>query len=769
MNVKVEENTHLNGTVMESRAEASKNHFKTQSLSYSDIENHSEVEVKSVSAGISTDMGQNAKNAMGAVASLLGNKQESEHSLTKSAISENIHIETETPENLTALLRDTANANQKVKAFDLEEIRERQEAAKVAGELFSKITGDVAKAFDFEDGSQEKILMHGIAGALAAKMGDGNIATGAAAGASSEWLNSYVADYLKAQTQGLNLEPQQKEKLRQAAQQATALMIGAVAGAVTGGSSETVKQGALASYNAESFNRQLHPDEIQWIEDNAKRFAKEESERLGYQVTEQEAKERLITQAAQEVDFAWLKKIGNTDSQAKSFLNSATSQGDVPPYDNRGTFINENGIRQTMFTANKDEYYSAGKYSEALAKFDKANNGVITKTLQPKVQYDLYAKSLSDGVETTVNGALYTFDNPKKVLSPINFGLANCLKENMCISAGWGMLKDLSGAVKQSGEDILGRNYNLKDVNYLYGKNMVNEIDTIAAVRGGSALLELVGVGKAASSSVKVASKAISEAAERTILGLPDLQTGSVIKPKIGLEELSKPLPEGYEYISLSEIKGPKGGAYHYVGDDGKGNPIFFNNNKFVSFEGGTKQTLSNTPAKLVFNGERLNPNLPEPVAGYEYKPQQISKGRTDVSTANKNSHINGYIHEIRLANAVAERPNTQVIKWGDSSGKHGSDIISVNTKTGEVELWDSKYRSNSIKGENSPTFERESSRLKAIKEAREQIEGANNLSPQIKKQALKNLDEGNFSTYTVGSGKVKNSVIQKYCNKTKC
>ncbi|OOF47999.1 hypothetical protein BKK54_11260 [Rodentibacter genomosp. 1] len=250
---------------MESRAEASKNHFKTQSLSYSDIENHSEVEVKSVSAGISTDMGQNAKNAMGAVASLLGNKQESEHSLTKSAISENIHIETETPENLTALLRDTANANQKVKAFDLEEIRERQEAAKVAGELFSKITGDVAKAFDFEDGSQEKILMHAVAGALAAKMGDGNVATGAVAGASSEWLNSYVTDYLKEQTKALNLEPQQKEKLREAAQQATALMIGAMAGAVTGGSSDAVKQGALASYNAESFNRQLHQNEKERI------------------------------------------------------------------------------------------------------------------------------------------------------------------------------------------------------------------------------------------------------------------------------------------------------------------------------------------------------------------------------------------------------------------------------------------------------------------------------------------------------------------------
>ena len=43
----------------------------------------------------------------------------------------------------------------------------------------------------------------------------------------------------------------------------------------------------------------------------------------GRQVTEQEAMERLITQAAQEVDYAWFKKIGETDGQAQSFLRKA--------------------------------------------------------------------------------------------------------------------------------------------------------------------------------------------------------------------------------------------------------------------------------------------------------------------------------------------------------------------------------------------------------------------------------------------------------------
>ena len=268
-----------------------------------------------MSTGLSTDMAQNAKNAMAAVASALGNKHESATSQTQSAIGSNIQIDTETPENLTALSRDTQNANHKVKAFDHNEVKEQQEAAQVAGELFAKVTGDLAKKFEFEDGSKEKIAMHALAGALAAKMSDGNVATGAAAGASSEWLNTYVTDYLNEQAKDLKLDDGQKEKLKQATQQMTALVIGAAAGAVSGGTSETMKQGALTSYNAETYNRQLHVDEIKWIKENAKRFAQEESERLGHQVTEQEAMERLITQAAQEVDYAWFKKIGETEGR----------------------------------------------------------------------------------------------------------------------------------------------------------------------------------------------------------------------------------------------------------------------------------------------------------------------------------------------------------------------------------------------------------------------------------------------------------------------
>ncbi len=109
------------------------------------------------------------------------------------------------------------------------------------------------------------------------------------------------------------------------------------------------------------------------------------------------------------------------------------------------------------------------------------------------------------------------------------------------------------------------------------------------------------------------------------------------------------------------------------------------------------------------------------------------------------------------------------LIKWGDSTGTHGSDVISVNPKTGEVELWDSKVRTRTTKGTESPTFANENTREKAIEEAKLEIRSNTSLSEKTKDIALENLRKKNFTTYTVGQGKVKNSTIQKYCNNERC
>ena len=134
MDANIHNHAQLNAAIIESSAEESKNRFKAKSISTTDIENRSEIKTESASMGAGTG-GINPMQAISSTLSLLGNTNESARSTTKSAISGNIQIETETPENLTALSRDTKNANQRVEKQDLQKVQERQEMAKVIGDI----------------------------------------------------------------------------------------------------------------------------------------------------------------------------------------------------------------------------------------------------------------------------------------------------------------------------------------------------------------------------------------------------------------------------------------------------------------------------------------------------------------------------------------------------------------------------------------------------------------------------------------------------------
>jgi len=134
MDAHIHNHTQLNGAIVESDADASKNRFKTKSLTHTDIENKSEIKTESASMSAGSG-GVNPMQALSSALSLLGNTNESARSTTQSAISSNIQIDTETPENLTALSRDTKNANQRVEKQDLQKVQERQEMAKVIGDI----------------------------------------------------------------------------------------------------------------------------------------------------------------------------------------------------------------------------------------------------------------------------------------------------------------------------------------------------------------------------------------------------------------------------------------------------------------------------------------------------------------------------------------------------------------------------------------------------------------------------------------------------------
>ena len=101
------------------------------------------------------------------------------------------------------------------------------------------------------------------------------------------------------------------------------------------------------------------------------------------------------------------------------------------------------------------------------------------------------------------------------------------------------------------------------------------------------------------------------------------------------------------------------------------------------------------------------------------------------------------------------------MLKWGDSVGRHGNDIITVDLRTGDVGLWDSKFRSAVRSGEVSPTFAKPQNLHNAIKEARRYVLESQ-LPSDIKARALQNLRDGNVLTHTVGDGKVSSSQIRR-------
>lgn len=160
-----------------------------------------------------------------------------------------------------------------------------------------------------------------------------------------------------------------------------------------------------------------------------------------------------------------------------------------------------------------------------------------------------------------------------------------------------------------------------------------------------------------------------------------------------------------------------------------------------------------------------LDSRLPDPVAGLEYTPKTLNSPNPNIA----NSQVNGYVGELKLANEVANLPNQIVVRYGDAIGTHGADIVSVNSVTGEVTLWDNKFLSNARNVPPSTTFAPQSSALDGTLTNVEKAIESSNLSLVIKQQAIQNLEKRNFTTNTVGSGAAKNSTIVRFCSGNPC
>ena len=137
----------------------------------------------------------------------------------------------------------------------------------------------------------------------------------------------------------------------------------------------------------------------------------------------------------------------------------------------------------------------------------------------------------------------------------------------------------------------------------------------------------------------------------------------------------------------------------------------------------------------------RTKPPFPEPNAGTD--PRWTYQG-----------HQTAAIVERELAVTVHSMPNEIVVSWGDKIGAHGADVVSVNVHTGEVTLWDAKFRTRVVTLPQSATFTPGSTRLQnAIDKAIEELAENTTLTAEIRKKALDNLGKKAVNTRTIGYG----------------
>ncbi|WP_052688510.1 hemagglutinin repeat-containing protein [Xanthomonas albilineans] len=235
-----------------------------------------------------------------------------------------------------------------------------QQASKAIGDYASqkalelRAQGNEAEAAKWDEGGAYRVAAHAAMGALGGGV-QGALGAGAAASAAPR-LNELTKD------------------LPDGVREAVGAGLAAGLGSVTGGAS-----GAATAFNEDTNNRQLHPDEVKWINDNAGKFADQQG------ISKEEAVRRLTVEAAAQVDGFVNERVGSSvDEGALNFLNTNTNQY----------------AWGQAFRATDAEYNNFGLYGKQLASDPESfrtvynslyQSGVSKDTLQAAYQQELLA------------------------------------------------------------------------------------------------------------------------------------------------------------------------------------------------------------------------------------------------------------------------------------------------------------------------------------------------------------------------------------------
>jgi filamentous hemagglutinin len=359
-NVNVKGNTDLNGAIIASDADASKNNLSTGTLTYSDIQNQSSYDAHSggFSAGATTgDGGSNytthgpasGKNAGGGAPMLSQNDSGGDSATTRSGISAgtiNVTDSAHQTQDVAGLYRDTSNTNGTVARLpDVNNLLDKQAdmmaAASAAGEAVSRRVGDYADSklkeaqaagdqagIDaWKEGGTARAEMQAAGGALVAGLAGGN-ALGGAAGAGIASIAAGKLNELSGAIAGSN--PTGNADMNQALGNIVANAISTGAGAAVGGNA-----GAFSGYDVDRYNRQLHPEE--------KTLAKQLADKSGGKYTQAQIEDQLrimgvstngtsesgapatlIGQAPTDSGAQWIS--GGTTADGKPILTQVTAQ-----------------------------------------------------------------------------------------------------------------------------------------------------------------------------------------------------------------------------------------------------------------------------------------------------------------------------------------------------------------------------------------------------------------------------------------------------------
>src|SRR5690606_24368152 len=279
--------------------------------------------------------------------------------------------------------------------------------------------------------------------------------------------------------------PQARKELAEAA----ASMIGASTAALAGGKAQDVQLGGQVARTADRFNRQLHPNEVAWIKERAKAFAKDQG------ISEQEATERLTQQALKEVDYLWRAQLADgNDATASKFLAGSGQ-----------TFLNDLGEQQKLFTVQGQQLFRPEMFA------DTADPAFYKQFAQSGIQ-----RSLTDGLLKEMRDSGIS-------IKDATVDLAKVAKDNpgLVVNAAWEAVKNLpqsvvdgfkeGGTAIGEGAAVLGNKELTDKLNAIYGTDVSSAQRTMLAIRMTAALTGAAGVAKAGGELTEATTKAIGK------------------------------------------------------------------------------------------------------------------------------------------------------------------------------------------------------------------------------------------------------------------